>query len=362
MIGRKRILIAPLDWGLGHATCCIPIIKELRRRQHEVILAAEGPIKALLETEFPDIDCLTLEGYHIKYSRTKKGLLLSIITQIPKLLLSIRRERKWLEKTIEQNRIDIVISDNRFGLWNKKIYSVFITHQLVIKAPFLQFLLQKLNYSFINRFNECWVPDIKELPNLAGHLSHPKKFPSIPVHYVGCLSRFEKTERKGEGKKLLVLLSGPEPQRSLLEKKLMLQLKKLVSPVLFIRGLPGNSTSIKTTSQITCINHLPTKELQQALLEAEFVFARSGYSTVMDLMTLKKKAILIPTPGQTEQEYLAKHLMHHNFAFTTDQENFDLQKALLAAESFSYSFPELDNDSFKRVLSLNQLFNAGSLE
>src|SRR5688572_25515458 len=125
MIGRKKILVAPLDWGLGHATRCIPIIKELRRRQHEVIIAAEGATKALLENEFPGIDCLPLQGYHIKYARTKKGLLLSVITQIPKLLLSIKRERKWLEKTIEKNKIDTVISDNRFGLWNKKIYSVF---------------------------------------------------------------------------------------------------------------------------------------------------------------------------------------------------------------------------------------------
>jgi uncharacterized protein (TIGR00661 family) len=361
MLGRKRILVAPLDWGLGHATRCIPIIKELRCRQHEVIIAAEGATKALLENEFPGIDCLPLQGYRIKYARTKKGLLLSVITQIPKLLLSIKRERKWLEKTIKKNKIDIVISDNRFGLWNKKIYSIFITHQLVIKTPFLEALLQKLNYSFINRFNECWVPDLEKLPGIAGELSHPKKLPATPVSYIGCVSRFEKSEVLKEQKKILILLSGPEPQRSLLEKKLMHQANKISLPILFIRGLPGNPISLNTAPHITYINHLPANGLQQALLEAEFVVARSGYSTVMDLMKLKKKSILIPTPGQTEQEYLAKHLMQQRFAFTVDQENFNLEKALLAAQLFSYSFLELD-DLFKKVLSLNQLLDSASSE
>lgn len=355
MIGRKRILIAPLDWGLGHATRCIPIIKELHRQGHIVIIAAEGAIKTLLENEFPGIKCLSLKGYRIRYARTKKGLLLSIITQIPKLLLCIESEKKWLEKIIAENQIDIVISDNRFGLWNKKIYCVFITHQLVIKTPFLKSLLQKLNYSFINQFNECWVPDIEKFPNLAGQLSHPKKFPSIPVHYIGCLSRFENQVAATDEKKLLILLSGPEPQRSLLEKKLMLQLKKIISPVLFIRGLPGNPISLDAGPHITCINHLPAKELEQALLEAEFVVARSGYSTAMDLMKLKKKSILIPTPGQTEQEYLAKHLMQQTFAYTVNQHNFDLEKALSAAKSFPYSFPVLDDDNalLKKLLSFN---------
>src|SRR5215211_2777028 len=162
MIGRKRILVAPLDWGLGHATRCIPIIKELLSHGHEVILAAEGPVKILLKQEFPDIECLYLNGYRINYAETKKGLLLKLIVQLPKLFLSVWRERRWLQKAIEKNKIDIVISDNRFGLSNKKIYSIFITHQLLIKAPFLERWLQKLNYYFINQYAECWVPDTGE--------------------------------------------------------------------------------------------------------------------------------------------------------------------------------------------------------
>jgi predicted glycosyltransferase len=351
MIGRKRILIAPLDWGLGHATRCIPIIKELLHRQHEVVIAAEGPIKALLENEFPGINCLPLRGYRIQYARTKNRLLLSIITQLPKLLLNINRERKWLEKIIKQKEIDIVISDNRFGLYNKKIYSIFITHQLLIKSPFFEQGLQKLNYSFINRFDECWVPDIEKAPNLAGDLSHPAKLPATNVRYIGCLSRFQNVEKTSEQKKLLILLSGPEPQRTLMEKKLILELNKLSRPVLFVRGLPGSLHPLAATSHITFINHLPASELQEAILQAEFVIARSGYSTIMDLIKLKKKSILIPTPGQTEQEYLAEYLMKENLAFSVNQKNFNLKNTLLDAQSFPYSFLELNNDLFKTVLT-----------
>ena len=357
MIGRKRVLIAPLDWGLGHATRCIPIIRELLSRGYEVLIAGEGTIKFLLQKEFPGIECLPLKGYDIEYARSKAWFLPRILMQIPKLLISIKKEKKWLEKIIEKNKIDIVISDNRFGLNNKKIYSIFITHQLFIKTPLMEEWLQKLNYRFINQFDECWIPDIQEKPNLAGKLSHPEKLPTIPIRYIGCLSRFTPTPALLE-KHLLILLSGPEPQRSLLEKKLIAQLKNFSSPVLLVRGLPGNSDSIEMGPQITCINHLPAQVLQKAVIEASFVIARSGYSTIMDLMKLKKKSILIPTPGQTEQEYLAEHIMQQNFAFTIEQQNFDLQKALSAAQSFPYSFLPLNEnvDLLKEALSFKHGF------
>ena len=357
MVDRKRILVAPLDWGLGHATRCIPIIKELLRQGHEVVIAAEGPVKILLEKEFPIIEFISLKGYRIKYGKTKRGFLLSVITQIPKLFISIKKERDWLKKTIEQNKIDIVISDNRFGLWNKKIYSIFITHQLQIKSPFLKRGLQKLNYLFINQYNECWVPDIREKPGLAGDLSHPDKLPSVPIHYIGCLSRFQRQVSILPEKHLLILLSGPEPQRTLLEKKLLLQLKHFPNRVLFIRGLPHENTVLNIGQQATCINHLTAGELQLAIREASFVVARSGYSTVMDLMKLQKKSILIPTPGQTEQEYLAKHLMEQHFAFTVNQKDFDLENALSAAQLFPYVFPDLDenNNQLQRVISFMRL-------
>ena len=337
LIDKTRVLIAPLDWGLGHATRCIPLIYGLIDKGYEVIIAAEGPVKLLLQEEFSGLEYLPLKGYRISYSKTKWGLFFSIIAQIPKIFRSIRLENRWLKEVIKKHQIDIVISDNRFGLYNKEIYSVFLTHQLLIKSPVLQTWLQKLNFYLINKFDECWVPDFKDEPNLAGMLSHPKKLPPIPVRYIGWLSRFEKSESKKE-EHLLILLSGPEPQRTILEKKILKQLDDFNQPVLLIRGLPGDESSINTQLNVISVNHLPAKELEKAFLNSSLVIARSGYSTIMDLLKLQKKSILIPTPGQTEQEYLAHHLLEKHLAFCTIQQTFDLKKTLAAASDFTYSF------------------------
>ena len=339
--GKSRILVAPLDWGLGHATRCIPIIYRLLEQGHEVFISAEGTVKKLLQQEFPNIECLPLKGYQISYSKTRRGLFLHMVKQIPKITTAIAYERRWLKQTIKSYKIDIVISDNRFGLFNTGVYSIFITHQLLIKSPFLQAFLQRLNFHFINKYDECWVPDFNEPPFLAGILSHPKKMPDAPVKYIGWLSRFGKPEKK-ESKYILILLSGPEPQRSILEKIMLDELERFSEPVLLVRGLPGSNSLLTVRENVKCLNHLPAKQLEEAILNASFVIARSGYSTIMDLLKLKKKAILIPTPGQTEQEYLASHLLQNNLAFCTGQQGFNLPETLKAANVFNYAFYDRD--------------------
>ena len=339
--GKSRILVAPLDWGLGHATRCIPIIYKLLEHGHEVFIGAEGTIKKLLQQEFPNIEYLPLKGYQINYSRTRRGLFLSMVKQIPKIITAITYEKRWLKQIIKRYKIDIVISDNRFGLYNKEVYSVFITHQLLIKSPFLQTSLQRLNYHFINKYDECWVPDFNKPPYLAGILSHPKKIPVAPVKYIGWLSRFGKPEKR-EQKYILILLSGPEPQRSILEKIMLDELERFSEPVLLVRGLPGNNSLLSVKGNVKYLNHLPAEQLEEAIVNASFVIARSGYSTIMDLLKLKKKAILIPTPGQTEQEYLAGHLLHNNLAFCTGQQGFNLPETLKAANVFNYAFYDRD--------------------
>lgn len=236
----KRVLVAPLDWGLGHATRCIPIIYSLLAQNFEVIIAAEGASKNLLKTEFPDVVFTHLKGYNITYSSKGSLLPLRILLQFPGLLRSVFAEHLWLKKIIKAYNINLVISDNRLGLFHKKIPCIYITHQLQIKTGhlFTEWLAQKLHYFFINKYTNCWVPDNKDNNNLAGALSHPKKLPAAIVKYIGPLSRFEKktTSKKYD---LLVLISGPEPQRSIFETILLDQLKNFSGNTLLVRGLPG---------------------------------------------------------------------------------------------------------------------------
>jgi len=221
-INIHRVLIAPLDWGLGHATRCIPIIQSFQALNIEVVIAAEGACANLLSKEFPNTRLIPLRGYRVQYAKSAMGLMGKLLLQVPKILSSIRSEHRWLEKIITEEKIDLVISDNRYGLYSKNIPSVFITHQLLIKAPFrfLEQIIQKINYRYINRFSICWVPDAASNEiNLAGVLSHPSKLPEIPVSYLGIVSRIKATELKENKYNYCFLLSGPEPQRTILEKR-----------------------------------------------------------------------------------------------------------------------------------------------
>ena len=344
-----KILVAPLDWGLGHATRCIPIIRELLLQNCTVLIAAEGKIKALLQAEFPQISFVHLPGYRIEYASSGWGLAIKIVAQIPKLLSVIRQEHVWLQKVVEEENIDAVISDNRYGLYHQNIPSVFITHQLLIKAPvkLAEDFLQVLNYQYINKFDECWVPDAEGENNLAGILSHPSKELSIPTHYIGLLSRFSSDQSSSPGGYLMVLLSGPEPQRTLLENQLLQELKDYTEPVLLVRGLPGGNAEIKENGNVNVFSHLPAAELEEKIRGSSIVISRCGYSTIMDLAVLKKRSILIPTPGQTEQEYLAKHLMKKNFALCVEQKKFRLKNALQLANTFDYRYYDPPSNNLK---------------
>lgn len=338
-INKKTILIAPLDWGLGHTTRCIAIIKTLQQANYCIIVAGNKKQQSILQQEFTNLQYLDLFGYNITYAKSKWFFAIKMILQIPKILWCIYSEHKWLQQLLAQQKIDLIISDNRYGLYTQKKPCIFITHQLKILTgtTFTNNITQLINYNFINKFTTCWVPDIENKNCIAGNLSHPKKMPKIPTHYIGSLSRFNYSNCTKEYD-ICILLSGPEPQRTLLENKILQQLKNVVNKkILFIRGLPNTTATINNTN-CTIKNHLAGIALQQAICSSEFIVARSGYTTVMELLYLQKKMILIPTPMQTEQEYLAQYLQNKNWCLSFTQNNFDIHSAIQLAVNFDFNF------------------------
>jgi len=337
----KKLLVAPLDWGLGHATRCIPIIKELLANDCEVWIAGENHQEVLLKKEFPGLGFLPLSGYRVNYAAS--GMAFKIISQIPKIISAIKKENKWLDEQVNKYGFDVVISDNRYGLYNNKIHSVFITHQLGIISPLGKWsnaLIQHWNYKYINRFSECWIPDESGINNLAGRLSHPDIFPKIPIKYIGALSRFEKKPASELKNHLLIIISGPEPQRSLFENKIADQITEYNGTATIVRGVPSSETILPSTNNIHFYNHLNSELLNEEMAKAEFVICRAGYSSVMDINAMNKKSILIPTPGQTEQEYLASYLMKKKIAFCIRQGDFSLNKTIENAKGFHFNFKE----------------------
>jgi uncharacterized protein (TIGR00661 family) len=350
-----KLLIAPLDWGLGHATRVIPLIKCLLTESCEIIIASEGEISQLLQKEFPELTFLPLKGYKIKYTNKKKWLPLKIILQSPAILLSILQEHQWLKNVVKKYSINAVISDNRFGLYHSKIPSVYITHQVLIKTGngFSGNIATKLHYGVIKKYSKCWVPDFVGPTNIAGELSHPPKVPNN-IEYIGCFSRFEKIETPGSKYDVLVLLSGPEPQRTIFENLLLSQLNRFNGEVLFVRGMPAapKNSLIQhaTATNIRIENHLSAAELSFAIQQAKIVICRSGYSTVMDLIKLQKKAIMVPTPGQPEQEYLAEYLYQQELFYSTKQEDFSLERDLEKAFNFPFLCRSYDMEQYKKVV------------
>ena len=347
---QQRILVAPLEWGLGHATRCIPIIHELLSVQCEVFIAAEGATRALLEQEFPSLTFLALAGYRMQYSRNEKALPWKLLLQFPKMGIRIFKEHQWLKKIVKEYAIDAVISDNRFGMYHRTIPSVYITHQLAIKTgnAFTEKIAQSIHNFFIRKYPVCWVPDAEQ-DGLAGALSHPKNRPQ-KIKYIGPLSRFEWLDKKNKYD-LLISISGPEPQRTLLEEQLLPDLEVYPGKVLFIRGLPNNAHSLQCKNPLVEINnHLPATLFNEAIQRSDMIISRCGYTTVMDLVKLQKKAILIPTPGQTEQEYLAGYLREKKMFYTLPQKDFRLKHALSEAAAFPFAIPTFDMDEYKEAV------------
>ncbi len=328
MNSKKRILVAPLNWGLGHATRSIPIINALIENGFEPIIASDGPPLELLKKEFPKLICLELPSYNISYPKKASRFKLKILKDSPIILKAIKKEKKEIEKIIDEYDISGIISDNRFGVKSKKIPSVFITHQLNVLSGNTSWISSKLHQRFISKFDECWVPDVEKKPNLSGKLGHIESS-KFKLKYIGPISRFEKKELDNRYD-LMVLLSGPEPQRTLFEDKLFVELKDFNGNILFVKGVIEKEQTCIERDNITIYNFMESQELNIAINESKLILSRSGYTTILDLTKLKKKAFFVPTPGQYEQEYLAKSLDKLGLVPFCKQKDFSMKKLAFA--------------------------------
>lgn len=356
MNSTKRILVAPLNWGLGHATRCIPIIHELQQQGAEVFLASDGRALQLLQKEFPNLTHFKLPAYDINYPFS--SMVMSIGLQLPKILKAIFLEKREIEKLIQEAKIDVIISDNRFGCFSKKVKTIFLTHQLTIKMPFkwLEMPVRWGNFFWIQKFDECWIPDFAGANNLSGALSDVARFTKVSkfskskTKFIGPLSRMKSgiVKKKYDA---IFILSGPEPQRTFLENDLLIQLNNLAGNFLVVQGKTESKIREFLKENIEIVSFMTSKELNQAILASEIVVSRSGYSTLMDLTKLQKKAILIPTPGQTEQEYLANRFFEKDVFYYQNQKDLNLKKALKVGQGFlGFQQQKIDADLLGKAI------------
>ena len=309
---------------MGHATRSAAIANVLIEHQHDVVFAASGKAYDFLKQEYPRHELIYFPSFKISYSKSSFTTL-KIFLKLPVILYHIFKEHKKARELTHQKTIDVLVSDNRLGLWGKNYYSVYITHQTRISLPgafkpfesLLAFLMKSM---FINRFDECWIPDMKD--GLSGKLSNSMII-NPPCRHLGWVSRFTHLNPVKDIKpgRALAIISGPEPCRTYFEKKVIQALESVNMEAILLRGLPSDNSTIDVAGNIRVYNHLDSGRLKYLIQEAEFIIARSGYSTIMDLMHEHTPAILVPTPGQTEQLYLARHLAGKALPFVFAEEN-----------------------------------------
>ena len=339
----KKIIIAPLNWGLGHATRCVPIIKELQKSNFTPVIASDGTALQFLIKEFPSLEFFELPSYKISYGRNLKW---SLIRKIPTIVRAVHKERLLIQEYIHQNP-DVVgiISDNRFGCYYTKIPSVYITHQLNVLSGFLTPVTSFFHRRVIRKYNECWIPD-EENSLYSGKLSRSSK--NLNQKYIGVLSRFKKQELP-QDIDVLILLSGPEPNRTRLEIKLTSIFKTSSKKVYLIQGIVEKTQKTTKENQLTIVNFMLTKQLEHTLNLSKMVICRAGYSSVLDLVSLRKKALLIPTKFQNEQEYLAKYLQQKGY--------FSFVKERKVNKNTLDVFPEFTPANYQKKVFNSKLFH-----
>jgi UDP:flavonoid glycosyltransferase YjiC (YdhE family) len=308
---------------LGHATRCVPIIKALLKKNNAVILGCTSLTEKILEQEFPRLERICLPEYSVSYS-DKLPIWLKLVSQYSRIKSVINAENVMLQDLIRSRKIEVVVSDNRYGLYSKNIKSIMVCHQINVFTPFLNQFANKIHTTLLRNFNEIWVPDFEDgSKRLAGELSRNKH--ALNCNYIGPLSRLEKAPSEIEYD-LLFMLSGPEPSQTNL-------LNSIISKVNSLRGkkiaiVSASETTLPLNDNVTFYKLPEAKQLSSIIARSKVIICRSGYSTLMDMFVLEKKElVLVPTKGQTEQEYLAEHwknkfnasvlketdLQHYNF-------------------------------------------------
>ncbi len=344
----KKIIVAPLNWGLGHAARCIPIIDNLLEQGLTPVLASDGAALELLVKEYPDLERVTLPSYQIRYG---KRLKLSLFRQVPRIRQAVKIENRLINQYIKENReVAGIISDNRLGVRSKLVTSVYLSHQLRVLSGATTFLTSWVHRRYINKFDECWVPDTP-FSRFSGRLSQVKSL-GIPIRHLGILSRFS-YQKRAKKFDILVLLSGPEPNRSKMETQLIEQLKSYKGQVGLVRGTTKPFYTSNQQLGIKIFDMLASKDLEHEINQSDIIISRSGYSSIMDMAVLGKRAFFIPTKGQYEQEYLARYLSEHKQANYATEDTFSLSKLDKMQQDLKFEVTEMNlelpaSDFFER--------------
>ncbi len=314
-----KVLVAPLNWGLGHASRCVPLVRRYLAQGDEVLLGGCGESLTLLRRHFPDLQVVELPLLELSYSGGDSQVG-AMLRALPKIVRQSIGAHRTLRRLLRDDHLDLVVSDNLFGLWNRRVRSVYITHQLRVLMPgrrkWLEAVASWVHRQVWRHYDEVWIPDYEDPSQALGGIMSHVDYADKRLRYIGTLSRFEgcqgmEIESDYKGYDIVAVLSGLEPQRTLFEERICRLYAGGKARVLIVEGKMNCPPTRFRHGNITRVAHLDDTDLAAALLSAGWIISRSGYSSIMDLHALgvlSTKTEVVPTPGQPEQVYLA--LLH----------------------------------------------------
>lgn len=348
-----RVFYATLNMGLGHATRSLPLMREFRDQGWEVLLGSSGRSLAFLRRELPECPYVQTPDYAIEYSRGE-GLLLKLALQAPRLARMIRAENRCCRRVVAEFKPDLIVSDHCYGMYHPQVPSYFISHQIYFALPpaleRLEGLPAQLNFHYHRQYRRVIIPD---LPGPRGGLLSGKlsRLPHDRNRYVygGLLSSVCKYSGD-ESLDLLVTISGPEPQRTLLEEKILAGIDRVPGRKVVVLGKSESADLLLDRPDLKIYAHLPRETMSRLFNQARMVVSRPGYSTLMELAELGKPALLIPTPGQTEQTYLAEYMLENRWFYSVSQAQLELPRDLETARQYPGLFyPEITRHSVRTI-------------
>ena len=353
---QMKIIYAVCSWGLGHATRSLPVIRALVSEHNEVTVISNGRSLEVLRKELGDtVNYADIPDYPMLVSENTRQFIAKSMVYWPVFIKRIEDGLAELQKILRQSHYNCIFSDARYDMYSKKIPSIFMSHQMRIMNPLrirmFERTMERFNMFFFRRFGTVLVPDYKD-DSLSGDLSHHlRRIQEDRLHYVGVLSDFRKRRVKKDID-YLISISGPEPQRSFLEDKLMTQAQDLDGTIVVTLG-KAEARSVTKQKHLTKYSFV-NKDLREELLNrAHLVISRSGYSTIMDLAVIGTKALLIPTPGQIEQEYLSKYHNSLGTFYSVTQDAVSLKSDIQVAKQKAGITRECDvNKTVETILRL----------
>lgn len=324
-----KVIYGVCSWGLGHATRSLPVIRKLIDEDNEITIISKGRSLELLKKELgKDIEYIDIPDYPMLLSENARQFMVKSLVYWPMFIRRMQSGLSKLTKMLETRRCDVIISDGRYDIYSKRVPSFFISHQIRIMNPLRIKMLESgseiFNLFFFKRFVGVIVPDFRD-DDLSGDLSHNlRRLDEGKIHYVGVLSDFKKKNMKKDID-YLISISGPEPQRTILEKKLLSQVDQLDGNIVVTLG-KSEKKGMLSRKNIATYSFLTKEKREDLLNRAKLVVSRSGYSTIMDLAVVGAKALIIPTPGQIEQIYLADYHKRRGTFYSVNQDSADLKR------------------------------------